>query len=46
MFSAPLDVKQSQNCEIKHPNPITPRIEIQVNPDGSRDTTYIYKEVN
>jgi hypothetical protein len=24
---------------------ITPRIEIHINPDGSRDTMYIYKEV-
>jgi hypothetical protein len=39
------DIKESQNCEIKSPHPISPRIEIHIKSDGSRDTTYIYKEV-
>jgi hypothetical protein len=34
-----------QPVEIKSPHPITPRIEIHINSDGSMDTTYIYKEV-
>jgi hypothetical protein len=32
--------------EIKSPHPVTPRIEIHIKPDGSRDTMYIYKEVS
>ena len=35
-----------QTIEIKSPHPISPRIEIHIKPDGSRDTTYIYREVS
>jgi hypothetical protein len=36
------DFIDSPNQSIKSPIPITPTIEIRINQDGTRDTTYIY----